>query len=299
MDIVDLQMHEPGPGDFWLTRDHATRIEVLKEALLQMTDAIGVDRVALQPEVHLDFAEQVSQEYPDRFCSVPLLIDRGPAGERQGAIRDDAAPDLLEQLQAAAARPGVKGFRLMFSPGRVKKYEAGGYDHLLRCTAKVGLPLFLLCIGHVETAGKIIRAYPDLPVVIDHFAIPQPPMRVADASPWARLGDLLGLACFPNAYVKMCGAPSLSREGYPYHDAWPHVARVIEAFGVERLAWASDIGRFRGVIGWERFPQALQPYQGKHTYMESLAFFLYSDRLNASEKASILGETAKKLLAWP
>src|SRR5262249_5187616 len=94
-------------------------------------------------------------------------------------------------------------------------------------------------------------------------------------------------------------------------------------YGPERLAWASDIQRTRGRTGlWNRLvspttadaqfqyrwgPDAHVPapppdapdYPGKHTYMDSLAFFLYHDQLSQHEKEQILGGTTRRLLEWP
>jgi L-fuconolactonase len=98
--------------------------------------------------------------------------------------------------------------------------------------------------------------------------------------------------------IKLCDPPGLSEEAYPFRDIWAPVHRLLDAFGPERLAWASDIGRFRGRIGWSiRLPQ--EPYPGKHTYMESLAFFLYTDELSPSDKEEILGRSARRMLRWP
>jgi len=89
------------------------------------------------------------------------------------------------------------------------------------------------------------------------------------------------------------------------------------------LAWGSDIGRFRGRIGYTIRvleaatgdkpaqvvigPDAHVPgpppngpaYSGKHNYMEALAPFLFSSQLSQSEKELILGQTTRRLLKWP
>ena len=57
----------------------------------------------------------------------------------------------------------------------------------------------------------------------------------------AQLEDVIGLAQYPNLAVKWSHAPAyLSDEPYPYRDLFRPLRRVIEAFGIERIMWASD-----------------------------------------------------------
>ena len=75
--------------------------------------------------------------------------------------------------------------------------------------------------------------------------------------------------------------------------------RLIDAFGPERLIWASDIGRFHGRMGWEALPafsNAQEDYVGKHTYAESLSLFRDTNELDQREKELILSGTARRIL---
>ena len=48
----------------------------------------------------------------------------------------------------------------------------------------------------------------------------------------------------------------LSKEPYPFADVWVPIRSVLDAFGAERVMWASDISRFAGRIGWRtRYPR--------------------------------------------
>ena len=52
---------------------------------------------------------------------------------------------------------------------------------------------------------------------------------------------MFALARYPNLALKWCHAPShLSNAAYPFRDVLPHLRRAIEAFGPERIMWASD-----------------------------------------------------------
>ena len=61
-----------------------------------------------------------------------------------------------------------------------------------------------------------------------------------------------------------------------------HLRRVIDAFGAERVLWASDFTESR-----------------PHTWAQSLHYLLYSEQLSESEKAWVLGRSARAVLGWP
>jgi hypothetical protein len=74
----------------------------------------------------------------------------------------------------------------------------------------------------------------------------------------------------------------------------------VNAFGAERVMWASDISRFAGRSGWENaYPAAREDYPGKHTYAESLQMIRDTDALTADEKELVLGGAVRRVLRWP
>jgi len=82
-------------------------------------------------------------------------------------------------------------------------------------------------------AEALIAKHPDLTVVIDHMAdcpVDQP----------KELEKLIALARYPKVFVKVSHTWSLSRQAYPWLDAQEHVKRLHQAFGPERLMWATD-----------------------------------------------------------
>lgn len=58
---------------------------------------------------------------------------------------------------------------------------------------------------------------------------------------------------------------------------------MIDAYGANRLMWASD---FTVTVG-------------HHTYAESLFCLRAADRLSENNKEWILGKTARQILRWP
>ena len=111
-----------------------------------------------------------------------------------------------------------------------------------------------------------------------------------DPDPFEKWPALLGLAPFPNVAVKFCGAQLLSSEPYPHRDVWPRLHEVLDAFGVDRLMWASDFTRLRMVPPGD-------PWRG--TYAEALGFVRDSGELSDDELEALLGGTARRLLSWP
>jgi predicted TIM-barrel fold metal-dependent hydrolase len=111
-----------------------------------------------------------------------------------------------------------------------------------------------------------------------------------DPDPWEKLPELLSLARFPNVHVKFCGPQLLSNQPYPHPDVWPYLHQVIDAFGAERLVWASDFTRLRMVPAGERW---------KSSYAEALGLVKDTTELDSTQKEHILGGTLRRLLSWP
>jgi L-fuconolactonase len=297
MEIVDGQLHEPGVWFEWEEAAPETWRTVLTESLLTTMDAVGVDAAVIVP-TEREWAEQVAAAHPGRFAVVPRVYP-GPPNPLGDEI-DPEAPDIEDKLVETFGRPGTKGIR--FSVGFwdevVGRWKAGAFDRAVEVCARHDVPIFLFASGHMDIVGPTAERHPDLRIVLDHMGIRQPPLEPVDSPPWRRLDELLKLASYPNIFVKLCGAPSLSLEGPPYADSWSAIERILDAFGPERLFWASDISRFRGRLGARRFAVAEADYVGKHTYAQSLAFFAES-ALSDSEKGLILGGSIRRILDWP
>ena len=76
--------------------------------------------------------------------------------------------------------------------------------------------------------------------------------------------------------MKLTSIPLLSREPYPHADAWPHLHRVIAAFGPGRLMWGSDQTVF------------------DHDYGETVDVIRATDELGPADKALILGASLRR-----
>ncbi len=287
MDIVDTQLHlGPGPVEPALAEMDALGItSVLIEEFWVSGQGDG-PHDALMPGYRLPggawrsvypTALSASLRYPDRFGYFVRLDRRDPGLE--GVMR------------GIAAEPGARGFRLLatWSMDEVKALASGDFDALFEIAQDIGLPVCVFVPGHVELLPRYLRKYPRLQFVLDHLGIGMPghpPGRnaaeVARATDSAYLDEVLKLAEFPNLAVKLSHAPMLLRAGtYPFEAVRPHLRRLIEAYGVERLMWASDA--------------TIMPHW---PWADLLNYLRLDTELSDDEKVWLLGGTARKVFAW-
>jgi predicted TIM-barrel fold metal-dependent hydrolase len=118
--------------------------------------------------------------------------------------------------------------------------------------------------------------------IIDHLGILQPSVPPAPPQPWADLPKVLELAKRKNAVIKVTGACTLSREPYPFPDIWDPLARVFDAWGLDRCLWGTD---------WTRAVKLL-------TYAQGVDAFRATDRISASDKAKLMGDTLARVYGW-
>ena len=303
MEIVDLHLHEPGPVLPWDDVSESIRDRLLHEVLLQMIDSVGVGAVVLNPVSSWGFATAAVASDPRRFAIVKTLYATG-AGRAGAIITDDVeAADIRDRIIAASEEPGVIATRVLFHPSvpeELDRYHRGGYDRVFGTCDEIGLPVRFYAADNLDAVASIAQRWPNLQLVVDHLGISQPPLHDTDSPQWLNLPKVVSLAQYPNIALQVTAPGSLSNESYPYKDVWPHVAELLNTFGPDRMAWASDISRFRGRVGFTHtVAHALDDYAGKHNYMEAVAFWLYHPQLSESEKTKILGATTRALFNWP
>jgi predicted TIM-barrel fold metal-dependent hydrolase len=119
-------------------------------------------------------------------------------------------------------------------------------------------------------------------VVIDHLGLPQPFEPPAPAEPFSDLPKLLALAAYPNVAVKISGACTLSHAPFPFPDLWDPLARVFDAFGLQRCLWGTD---------WTRAVKVV-------SYRDGVEAFRVTDRLSDSDKAMLMGEALTRVYQW-
>jgi len=238
------------------------------DALFAQCRPLGVSRITLIQMSYYRFDNRYMLDsmaaHPGVFSGVAIIDEN--AGNVRGKMKD-------------LAKQGVRGFRLnpgaqsvdawLGSPGMAEMWKVGAEEGLSMC--------LLINPEALAAVDEMCVKYPQTPVVIDHFA------RIGMAGPVSRthLDSLLHLATHAKAYVKTSAFYALGQKQAPYLDMGPMIRELRDAYGAERLMWASDC-----------------PFQvdGGHTYRDSIA--LIRDRLDflsATDKSWMLRKTAAKV----
>jgi predicted TIM-barrel fold metal-dependent hydrolase len=287
MEVVDAQLHswEPDrPERPWDTgygrsnavearnRAHHAAHPVGYEDLLEWMDRAGVDGALLVTSAVYggdnSYPLEAAARHPDRFGVVGRV--------------DPAAAD-LEETVAGWRERGLLGIRLIIgSDAERATLRSGGFDRLFRACSTHAVPICVFPPGILSELAPLAESLPGLSLVIDHLGLSQPPLMDAEADPFGRLPELLALARHPNVAVKLTALPVLSSEPFPFLDLWPHLHRVLAAFGPERVIWGSDATRTAGL----------------HSYEEAVAYIRDSAELSAADKELILGASLRRIFDW-
>ena len=189
----------------------------------------------------------------------------------------DEADDPAAAMRRLAAQ-GVRGFRIVPRDNTPEQWlRSEGAAAMWRCATEEGLAMCaLINPPHLHSLARMLKDFPDTPVVIDHFA------RVGiDGRIRADELDLLcSLARWKGVHVKISAYYALGAKQGPYTDLIPMIRKVIDAYGPERCMWGSDA-----------------PYQVMegHTYADSIALLTDRMELTAHERECVLRGTATRL----
>lgn len=174
---------------------------------------------------------------------------------------------------------GVRGFRIAPASRSADNWLTGeGMVEMWKCGAEHGLamcplidPIFL------PSVDAMCEKHPETPVVVDHFARVGVDGTIRDKD----LENLCRLARHKNTHVKVSAFYALGHKKSPYTDLGPMIRRVLDAFGPERLMWASDC--------------PFQVGEG-HNYADSINLIKSGlDFLTESDKQWLLRKTAEKV----
>lgn len=236
----------------------------------------GVERIVL---IQMSF-----YRFDNRYMLDTLA--RYPGVFSAVGIVDEHAPELAERIGDLAAR-GVRGFRVhpglssatagrTLSPAQWLASE--GMHAMWSAAADQNLAICPLVDPEALPAiDNMCQRYPRTKVVIDHMA------RIGMAGPPKQedLDRLCRLARFERVHVKISAFYALGQKRAPYLDLGPQIKRLRDAFGAQRLMWASDC-----------------PFQVQdgHNYADSID--LVRDRLDflsADDRQWMLRKTAERV----
>ncbi len=152
---------------------------------------------------------------------------------------DLTSPDVDEQLARFASHPKFVGIRHITHDEPDDDWIVR--DDVVRGLRSVqahGLTFDLLFRPqHLKHVPSLVRALPDLPMVIDHIAKPRIREGVMDG--W--LDDMRIAASFETVHCKISGLiTEADHTSWTFKDLKPFVDQVIALFGFERLMLGSD-----------------------------------------------------------
>lgn len=280
-DVVDAQVH----------------LDMSPEAALACMDAVGIGAILIDEFWHKrdefgnplpgfrlpdgifrpvsPFSHWAAIVNPNRFMSL-LRVHRND-------------PDTTSLFAIASSTPYVRAVRIsVASDGDREDFARGEYMSIFGLAAKYSMPSFVHL--HPKRGPAIapyleqyLRAFPQLPMIIDHCGSPLEPDHY-DAA--------LRLAEYPNCHMKWSHAESylylwLERKSptpiYPFPELVVQLRRALDAFGHERILWASDYNMNDVGMSWA----------------DILSYVRDADGMTKEEKSWILGHTARTLLSLP
>lgn len=249
-------------------RDEMKPASFTPEELFEHARPCGVARIVLIQMSFYGFDNRYMLDTMRRFPGVFSGV----------AVIDDGAESPQNEMRRLA-KLGVRGFRIyprnkpldrwLDGPGMQAMWKCGGEENLAMC--------HLVNPDALAAIARMGAKFPDTPIVIDHFAR----IGVGGEIRKADLDQLCGLAKNPRAHVKISAFYALGKKLAPYDDLVPMIRRLLDAYGPQRLMWATDC-----------------PYQVQagHNYANSIA--LVRDRLDFlsdGDRDWLLRRTAEKV----
>ncbi len=231
--IVAAQVHIWGKGPPTNPVHRQVPVFSQDDLLTEMDDA-GIDAAVIHPPSwdpdSNELAIEAARQYPNRLAILGHFpLDR---------------PESRALVEGWKSQPGMFGLRFTFLQPHQRTWPIDGtMDWLWPAAERAGLPVALFAYDFLPVIGQIAKRHPGLRLLIDHLGGRGGTGTTKDAAALAHLLDLLALAQYPNVAVKATGVPSYSSEPYPYRNLHPHLRRIYEVFGPERVFWRSDITR--------------------------------------------------------
>jgi L-fuconolactonase len=259
---IDSQVHayeRNHPGRPW----HATLAgpaEATGDQMVAAMDEVGVDGALLVSpftmyQYDARYALQVYAAHPGRFALIKPV--------------DPNDPKVGDTIAEWARTPGAVAVRIMLNRTAAQDAADPGINRVLAEAARHTLPVNLLAWGRLDQARQLAARNPKTVIVVDHLGLQQPFAPPPPREPFAELPKVLALAAHGNVMLKISGACTLSHEPFPYRDIWDPLARIFDAFGLDRCMWGTD---------WTRAVALL-------TYKQAVDAFRVTDRLSEGDRA--------------
>ncbi len=265
MTIVDAQVHAWHDGQ---STGHHRRSPIDAPVLQAEMASAGVDRVVLVPPLWDPGANAYSLS----------LAQAEPARYAVMGVLDPELPDAPERLRHWRDTPGMRAVRfLLNTPQRIAPLLQGKMEALWPEAERQGLTVALLVPGGLAHVDRIAGEHPGLRIIVDHLGVPR---GASGPAAFDHLAQLLALARHPNVHVKAAGVGDYALDPYPFRSLDTPLRQVFEAFGAERVIWASDLSRLH------------------HAYAQCVRHFSQLSWLEDEQRDKVMGGNILRLIDW-
>ena len=224
------------------------------EELLQQAIPVGVNRVVL---IQMSFYGYDNSYMLDAIAKQPERY--------RGVAVIDSDQDNLATTMRDLKKKGVRGFRIYPKDRPVDRWLS--FDGMRTMWASgAEQNLAMCCLMDPDGLPELDRAckeFPDTPVVIDHMCRVGVTGQVQEADVKA----LCDMSKHSRLSVKVSAFYALGQKKPPYHDLVPLIKRLYEAFGPQRLMWASD-SPFQ-VVNGHTYKASINLIQSKLDFMKA------------------------------
>jgi predicted TIM-barrel fold metal-dependent hydrolase len=242
------------------------------ESLITAMDDAGVTRALLIPPAfdggRNDYSLDAAERFPGRFGVI-------------GRLSLDS-PDAVGMMRAWATQKHAYGLRFaFFLPEQKAMLEDGRINWLWRLAQQLDIPLMIYPTQDLlEYFGKVANTHDGLRLTIDHLAVGHTDADKNDAA-FHHMEALNALAVLPNVAVKASATSERSTHAFPFLNIQPHIRRVIDAFGPDRVFWGSDLTQL------------------SCTYREAVSMFTeHMTWLNAEELELVMDRGVRAWFGW-
>lgn len=267
--ILDGQVHIWQPGGKQPSKN-GRQEPFSAEQLLQEMDAAGVERAVIVPPSWglggNEYPLQSAEKYPDRLRVMGLL--------------NFPKPDAKPAIESWMDRKAMVGARMFLAfPKGAEWLASGAADWLWPILADKNIPLAIHAGLSLPVIAQAAEKYPNLKICLDGFGLPT---GLYGANAAEKFGPVAAMAKYPNIIVKTGAIGFMAKDDpYPYKSLQSLVRKTYDAFGPDRMVYASDITLLKGA------------------YKESVTFWTELDWMSDKDREAVMGGTFSEWLNWP
>ena len=236
--IIDTHVHLMDTGRLRYPEIEAAGPKLAGDFLMADFDRLR-GGVEVEKLVFLEVAVPDEQQL-DEARFVQNLASREPRiGAIVAAARIERGAAVAEDLEPLAEVPLVRGIRRLIQVHPEPDYcSRPEFIEGVRTVGRFGMH-FEICIYHpqLRAAIELARACPDIPIILDHIG--KPGILHDLIEPW--WSQLRTLASLDNVVCKLSGViTEADHERWTEANVRPHIDRVLDVFGPERVIFGSD-----------------------------------------------------------